>query len=220
VEARLLRTGRARWPLLQTYHDERRDVSQRITGQSLENSINVLRIVAAATGGDSGDEHGGHRHASPSLRESPRRRVRRRVRIVGRRRRRHVASAGGGQLLGLRADRHARLPAPHVWLGRPDAQLSTLDLFGSAFTLLAAPDARRLVRCAAVERAMRSACASTAIGSASAGLNDLGGFTSAYERPARRRRARRPDGHVAWRSPSAPVTGSEVENAMGHILAR
>jgi hypothetical protein len=28
-----------------------------------------------------------------------------------------------------------------VWLGQPDAQLSTLDLFGSGFTLLAAPDA-------------------------------------------------------------------------------
>src|SRR6185295_13330108 len=29
--------------------------------------------------------------------------------------------------------------APHVWLGRPDARLSTLDLMGPAFTLLAAP---------------------------------------------------------------------------------
>src|SRR4029453_1813725 len=29
--------------------------------------------------------------------------------------------------------------APHVWLGHPDARLSTLDLFASAFTLPAGP---------------------------------------------------------------------------------
>jgi hypothetical protein len=46
--------GDARWPLLHTYDDERREVSQRITSQSLENSINVLRIVAAATAATAG----------------------------------------------------------------------------------------------------------------------------------------------------------------------
>src|SRR6185295_12905395 len=44
--------------------------------------------------------------------------------------------------------------APHVWLGRPDARLSTLDLMGPAFTLLTAPDGddwRAAVRCVADE---------------------------------------------------------------------
>src|SRR5262249_57242460 len=30
--------------------------------------------------------------------------------------------------------------APHAWLGRNDGRLSTLDLVGAAFTLLAAPE--------------------------------------------------------------------------------
>src|SRR5204863_9444625 len=33
--------GYAGWPLVETYDDERRDVAQRITAQSLQNSINV-----------------------------------------------------------------------------------------------------------------------------------------------------------------------------------
>lgn len=43
--------------------------------------------------------------------------------------------------------------APHVWLGRPDARLSTLDLLGPAFTLLAAPKADGW--CAAASKASR-----------------------------------------------------------------
>ena len=34
--------GRAAWPLVETYDTERRDVAQRITSQSLQNSMNVL----------------------------------------------------------------------------------------------------------------------------------------------------------------------------------
>jgi putative polyketide hydroxylase len=109
--------------------------------------------------------------------------------------------------------------APHVWLGQADAQLSTLDLFGSAFTLLAAPEAGAW--CAAAARA------SAAVGVrvdcyriGAAGLNDLGGFTSAYGVQRDGAVLVRPDGHVAWRSPSAPVTGGEVENALRQILCR
>ena len=109
--------------------------------------------------------------------------------------------------------------APHVWLGRPDAQLSTLDLFGSVFTLLAAPEAGAW--CAAAARA------SDALGVridhyriGAAGLNDLGGFTSAYGVHSDGAVLVRPDGHVAWRSRSAPVTGAEVEKAFKQILAR
>ena len=51
-------------------------------------------------------------------------------------------------------------------------------------------------------------------------MNDLGGFTSAYGVQRDGAVLVRPDGHVAWRSPSAPVTGTEVENAMKQILAR
>jgi len=43
--------GRARWSLVATYETERRGVAQRITSQSLQNSINVQLINAAAAKG-------------------------------------------------------------------------------------------------------------------------------------------------------------------------
>jgi hypothetical protein len=108
--------------------------------------------------------------------------------------------------------------APHVWLGRPDARPSTLDLFGSAFTLLAAPEGGAW--CAAAARlstALRVRIDAYRIGAP--GLNDLGGFAAAYGVQRNGAVLVRPDGHVAWRSPSAPVTGAELETALGQILA-
>ena len=46
--------GRARWSLVTTYESERRGVAQRITSQSLQNSINVQLINAAAAKGSQG----------------------------------------------------------------------------------------------------------------------------------------------------------------------
>src|SRR4029453_17196220 len=46
--------GRAGWPLVETYQAERRGVAQRITSQSLQNSINVQMILAAAVSGAEG----------------------------------------------------------------------------------------------------------------------------------------------------------------------
>ena len=46
--------GRAGWPLVATYETERRGVAQRITSQSLQNSINVQVISAAAAMGTQG----------------------------------------------------------------------------------------------------------------------------------------------------------------------
>ena len=138
--------GRAGWPLVETYQTERRDVAQRITSQSLQNSINVLRIIAAAATGARERAHrgAGRRRIAP-LRQPPRRRVRRRLPVDRRHRRRHVAAGRRRQLLRLRPVRHAGCRAPHVWLGHPDARLSTLDLFGTAFTLARRTRRRRLV---------------------------------------------------------------------------
>src|SRR5262245_13175861 len=46
--------GRAGWPLVGTYETERREVAQQITRQSLQNSINVALIQAAAAKGSRG----------------------------------------------------------------------------------------------------------------------------------------------------------------------
>ncbi|MGH3054942.1 MAG: hypothetical protein ACRDL7_08200 [Gaiellaceae bacterium] len=106
-----------------------------------------------------------------------------------------------------------------VWLGRPDAQLSTLDLFGSAFTLLAAPEAGAWCEAAArASHALGVRINSYRIGAP--GLKDIGGFTSAYGVQNDGAVLVRPDGHVAWRSGAAPVTGTELENAFKQILAR
>ena len=211
--------GDAGWPLLRTYHDERREVSQRITSQSLENSINVLRIVAAATGGETG----------MSTEE---------VVTASRRYGNHLGVEFGAAYASsaVVADGTAPPPvadsysdyvqtatpgcrAPHVWLGHPDAQLSTLDLFGPAFTLLAAPAADAWCDAAArASRALGVRVDRYRIGAP--GLNDLGGFDAAYGVQPDGAVLVRPDGHVAWRSRSAPVTGAEVERACEQILAR
>jgi len=210
--------GHAGWSLLRTYDDERREVSQRITSQSLENSINVLRIVAAATGGESG----------LSTEE---------IVTASRRYGNHLGVEFGAAYASAAVVADGTSPppvadsysdyvqtatpgcrAPHVWLGRPEAQLSTLDLFGSALTLLAGPDAGTWCDAAArvsAARGMRIDC--YRIGGA--GLSDLGGFTSAYGVQRDGAVLVRPDGHVAWRSRSAPVSGAELEQAFAQILA-
>lgn len=211
--------GDAGWPLLRTYHDERRDVSQRITSQSLENSMNVLRIVTAATGGDSG----------MSTEE---------IVTASRRYGNHLGVEFGAAYASsaVVADGTSPPPvadsysdyvqtatpgcrAPHVWLGQPDAQLSTLDLFGSAFTLIAAPGAGAWCDAAGTAgAALGVRVDSYRIGAP--GLSDRGGFTSAYGVQDDGAVLVRPDGHVAWRSRSAPLTGDEVETALKQILAR
>ena len=101
--------GRAGWPLVATYETERREVAQRITSQSLQNSINVQLINAAAATGARGRAHrGAGRGGIASLRQPPRRRVRHRLPVERRRRRRHAAAGGRRQLLGLCPVGHAR----------------------------------------------------------------------------------------------------------------
>ncbi len=210
--------GQAGWPLLQTYHDERREVSQRITSQSLENSINVLRIVSAATGIETG----------MSTEE---------IVTASRRYGNHLGVEFGAAYTSAAVVADGTSPppvadsysdyvqtatpgcrAPHVWLGQPEAQLSTLDLFGPSFTLLAAPKAEAWCKQAAsVSAALNVRIDCYRIGAA--GLHDLGGFASAYGIESDGAVLVRPDGHVAWRSRTASGTGTELENALKRILA-
>ena len=69
--------GYADWSLVETYETERRPVSERITSQSFENSINVGRIRAAISG-DSTEPLPPEQIVieGPPLRQPPRRRVR------------------------------------------------------------------------------------------------------------------------------------------------
>jgi putative polyketide hydroxylase len=212
--------GRGGWPLVETYDHERRGVAQRITSQSLQNSINVARInAAAAAGGESGlgteevvaasRRYGNHlgvefgaAYASsavvPDGTHPP---------VVADSYSDYVQSATPG------------CRAPHVWLGRPAARLSTLDLIGTAFTLLAAPGAGDSCASAiAVSRDLGIPIDCYLVGRP--GLSDDGGFARAYGLGSDGAALVRPDGHVAWRGANGPATTAALGSALTQVLAR
>jgi hypothetical protein len=212
--------GRAAWSLVETYDTERRNVAQRITSQSLQNSMNVLGIfAAAAAGGENGfataeaitaaRRYGNHLGVEfgaayessaviPDGTSPP---------VVEDEYSDYVQSATPG------------CRAPHVWLGRPDAGLSTLDLFGPAFTLLtASAGAAWRPVAAAVSGELRIPIDSYTIGGT--GLEDDGSFARAYGLHDDGAVLVRPDGHVAWRSALGPATGTALGDALTRILGR
>jgi hypothetical protein len=212
--------GRAGWSLVETYDTERRHVAQRITSQSLQNSMNVLGIFAAAAAGGESDfttaeavvaarrygnhlgvEFGAAYESSAVVADgtSPP--------LVDDSYSDYVQSATPG------------CRAPHVWLGRPDAALSTLDLFGPTFTLLTASEgaAWRTVG-AVVSEELRVPIDSYTVGAA--GLQDCGRFARVYGLENDGAVLIRPDGHVAWRSARGPATGAVLSAALARILGR
>jgi 2-polyprenyl-6-methoxyphenol hydroxylase-like FAD-dependent oxidoreductase len=212
--------GRAGWPLVETYHAERRGVAQRITSQSLQNSVNVVRIGAAASKGGRGDLT-----AEEVVTES--RRYGNHLGVEFGSVYQSRAVVADGTLPPEVADSYSDyVPsatpgarAPHVWLGHPAARLSTLDLFGSAFTLLAASGGSDWCRAAAeVERELEVPIDRYRIGGP--GLADLGGFAAAYALGEDGAVLVRPDGHVAWRSAKGPATPTALRESLLEILAR
>jgi len=212
--------GRAGWPLVASYETERRGVAQRITSQSLQNSINVMRIAAAATTGVQGGlgaeqvvtesrRYGNHLGVElGTVYQSP------------------AVVADGTQPPEV-ADSYSDYSpsatpgarAPHVWLGHPEARLSTLDLFGSAFTLLAGPGSDAWCTVAAeVERELGVPIDRYRI--EGPGLRDLGGFTEAYGLGKDGAVLVRPDGHVAWRSATGSAIATALRESLLQILAR
>jgi hypothetical protein len=196
--------GRAGWPLVRTYETERREVAERITRQSLQNAINVQLIHAAAASGAKGTLS-----TEEAVTES--RRYGNHLGIELGVVYRSSAVASDGTAPPEVADEYSDyVPsatpgarAPHVWLGHPEERLSTLDLFGTSLTLLAAPGGEAWCDVAAeVERGVGVPIDRYRIGSP--GLADLGGFAAAYGITEDGAVLVRPDGHVAWRSAGAP----------------
>ena len=212
--------GEAGWPLVETYDSERRDVARRITSQSLQNSINVARIFAAgAAGGESGlgaadvivssrrygnhlgVEFGAAYESSAVVPDGTR------PPVVEDGYSDYVQSATPG------------CRAPHVWIGRPDAGLSTLDLMGPAFTLLAAGDgAAWCSAAAAASRALGIRIDFYRIGAP--GLGDGGAFAQTYGLESDGAVLVRPDGHVGWRSARGATGDTELVSVLTRILAR
>jgi hypothetical protein len=194
-------------------------VAQRITSQSLQNSINVQLINAAAATGAQGPLS-----AEQVVAES--RRYGNHLGVeLGAVYQSSAVITDGTQPPDVADSYSDYVPsatpgarAPHVWLGHPDARLSTLDLFGSAFTLLAGPGGEAWCAvAAAAERELGVPIDRYRIGGP--GLRDLGGFTEAYGLGEDGAVLVRPDGHVAWRSATGPAIGAVLRAAVEHIVA-
>jgi 2-polyprenyl-6-methoxyphenol hydroxylase-like FAD-dependent oxidoreductase len=108
--------------------------------------------------------------------------------------------------------------APHVFVDRAGTRVSTLDLYGKDFVLLAGPDGEAWCDAARAAAASLDLPLDTYRIGGDADLTDPDGrFLDAYGITATGAVAVRPDGFVGWRSKDG--TGAS-EEAAGEVLAR
>lgn len=196
--------GWADWALVETYHTERRPVAQRITRQSLENSFNVGRIRMAMTLGTDAP-------LSPDQLVVEARRYGNHLGVEFGENYTSAAVVDDGTTPPTVADDYSDYApsatpgsrAPHHWLGSATSPTSTIDLIGTAFTLIAAHDGHAWID-AAHHAARATGVPIDTYRVDSAGLADHGDFAGAYGITTRGAVLIRPDGHIAWRSPDAP----------------
>jgi hypothetical protein len=112
--------------------------------------------------------------------------------------------------------------APHLWLEREGSRVSTVDLFGKGFVVLAGPAGSRW-QSAAMRLAMatRVPLESHVVGGPAGDLGDPSGqWAELYGVRADGAVLVRPDGHVAWRSQSLrPDPVGALRDALGRVLA-
>ena len=209
--------------LLETYDSERRPVARFNADRSLDNSRMVARISAAATdGADDG----------PSPEET----------VAESRRYGNFL----GMELGFSYDSAAIVAdgteapsredavidyvptgrpghrAPHVWLERDGERCSTLDLFGSGFTLLAGASGTSWLDAARMTGdRLGIQPAGFTIGSGGDFQDEPGDWTSQYGVYDDGAVLVRPDGHVAWRSAAAvPEPVGVLSSILRRVLQR
>lgn len=211
--------GRAGHTLLQTYDDERRPIARWAAEQSLQNHRDVQMIAAATMGA-------GENPMSPTE-----------IATAARRYGNHF-----GVEFGAVYDSPAVIPdgtpapevedafsdyapsarpgcrAPHLWLGRGDSRLSTIDLFGAGFTVLAGS---RAVGWDEAARASRTRCdvpvAAYMIGGP--GLEDRDElFHERYGIDEDGAVLVRPDGVVAWRVDGGEAAADRLEEVISAVL--
>jgi 2-polyprenyl-6-methoxyphenol hydroxylase-like FAD-dependent oxidoreductase len=104
--------------------------------------------------------------------------------------------------------------APHLWLQRDAGRVSTLDLMGDGFALLAGPDGSGWL---AAAEAVRGRVKGLAL---SAHRIEAPEFTTAYGLGPTGASLVRPDGFVAWRAAALPADpAGELNSALGKVLA-
>jgi 2-polyprenyl-6-methoxyphenol hydroxylase-like FAD-dependent oxidoreductase len=218
----LVGAGTAAPSLLDTFEQERRPVGRFNADRSLENSVLVQRINAAAAG------------ELPAL--SPAEAVeasRRYGNFAGMELGFHYDSAaviGDGSEPPAPADPVIDyLPcarpghrAPHAWLLRESRRCSTLDLFGPGFTVLAgAQGARWLAAARETAQQLGARLDAHAIGAPGHWSDTAGVFGRLFGIDDTGAVLVRPDGHVAFRQPRV-TTDSELrlDTALRRVLAR
>ena len=194
--------------LLETYDAERRPIGRAITEQSLANSISMGRLGAAQAQGFARPEFlnetgmiFGATYDSPAIVPdgTP-------PAIVDDPVTRYTPSGRPGGR------------APHVWLERDGARVSTIDLVGKRFTLLASGDAWHA---ATAELAARVPLDAFTIGNGATFADPDGAWHAAYDVAQGGAVLVRPDGYVGWRA-RGPVADPEraLRGALSTILAR
>jgi putative polyketide hydroxylase len=122
----------------------------------------------------------------------------------------------------LELDGHPGRRAPHLWLERKGRRISTLDLFGSRFVLLAGEDGigwREAAQAIAARRGidLDAYC----VGSAGDLIDLDGRWCTAYGIASRGAVLVRPDGFVGWRTDGSEEPQEQtLEWALDHLLCR
>jgi putative polyketide hydroxylase len=203
--------GHAGEGLLDTYHAERQPLAAITTKASLENSLSMGRTVrqegAKLPRAEFLNEQGlifGASYESaaviPDGTEPP---------AIDDPVTQYVPSATPGRR------------APHVWLERDGQQLSTIDLFGRGFVLLAGSRGDDWRRAASAPAGPdRPELTAYTVG-ADGDLGDVNNWQAGYEIDADGAILIRPDGYVGWRSRSGAANAAHVLGAaLDRILQR
>ena len=110
--------------------------------------------------------------------------------------------------------------APHAWLTRDGARISTLDLFGRRFVVVGGPDSESWCRAAEAVRDQRGIALDVHRVGAN-GLTDPDGtLLGAYAMTSRDVVLIRPDGVVGWRSKTPAGSPSAIAGALSQLTFR
>lgn len=114
---------------------------------------------------------------------------------------------------------HLGARAPHLWVRQGDRQLSTLDVFGHGFVLLAAADGQAWTDAAG--RLPDSELTAYRVAPDGDLVAAEGEFETAYGIPSTGALLVRPDGVIAWRIEGDPEDpAAELDGVLQRILAR
>jgi putative polyketide hydroxylase len=194
--------GEAGPGLLETYHDERRPVGLLTMGQALARWGSRIGEGADDTGEllmDYADIAFGYRYQSAA--------------VLG-------AEADAGPTVSVsRLTGEPGTRAPHVWLERGGQPLSTIDLFGQGWVLLAGADGGAWVD--ATRSLPGVAVEAHRIGAGGDIDDPAGGWPGAYSVTASGASLVRPDGFIAWRAERGDEDpAGSLESALSRLLER